>query len=79
MKNGPLGPQKNRYHMTEKEILEHQQQTGNSEFYLMLIGKFLHAYGHGAFALSRGTGYRVMRKQRKQLGEVDMTGNRLGL
>ena len=46
-----------------------QEANGNEEFYLMLIGKFLHAYGHGAFALARATGYRVRRKPRKG-GEV---------
>ena len=51
-----------------------QEQRGNQEFFLILVGSFLHAYGHGAFALSRATGYRVMRKQRKQLGEVLTTG-----
>ena len=55
--------------MTEQEILKLQENNGNSAFYLMLIGKFLHAYGHGAFALARATGYRVLRKQRKS-GEV---------
>lgn len=60
--------------MTEKEVLDLQQQSGNQEFYLILIGSFLHAYGNGAFALSRVTGYRVMRKQRKQLGEILTTG-----
>ena len=39
--------------MTEKEILDWQEQTGNQEFFLMQVGKFLHAYGNGAFALSR--------------------------
>lgn len=51
--------------MTEKEVLDLQEKSGNKEFYLMLVGKFFLAYGHGAFALSRGTGYRVMRKPRK--------------
>ena len=60
--------------MTEKEVLDLQQQSGNQELYLILIGSFLHAYGNGAFALSRVTGYRVMRKQRKQLGEILTTG-----
>ena len=41
---------------------------------MILIGSFMHAYGNGAFALSRATGYRVMRKQRKQLGEILTTG-----
>ena len=39
----------------------------------MLVGSFLHAYGHGAFALARATGYRVMRKQRKS-GELLTAG-----
>ena len=51
--------------MTEKDVLDLQEKSGNREFYLMLVGKFLLAYGHGAFALSRATGYRVMRKPRK--------------
>lgn len=55
--------------MTEREILDKQEQTGNQEYYLMLVGSFLHAYGNGAFALARATGYRVLRKQRKW-GEV---------
>ena len=60
--------------MTEKEVLDLQEQGGNQEFFLILIGSFLNAYGHGAFALARATGYRVMRKQRRQLGEVLTTG-----
>lgn len=71
-RNAPINTQSCKK-MTEKEILEHQQQTDNTEFYLMLVGKFLHAYGHGAFALSRGTGYRVMRKARKD-GEIITSG-----
>lgn len=59
--------------MTEREILDLQEQTGNQEYYLMLVGSFLHAYGHGVYALSRVTGYRVMRKQRKW-GEVLTAG-----
>lgn len=51
--------------MTEKEILTKQEQNGQQQFYLMLMGTFYHAYGHGAFALARATGYRVMRKHRK--------------
>ena len=51
--------------MSEKEIIQRQQQSGNKEFYLVLVGKFLHAIDHGAFALSRATGYKVVRKQRK--------------
>ena len=60
--------------MTEKEVLDLQQERGNQEYFLILMGSFLHAYGNGAFALSRATGYRVMPKQRRQLGEVLVTG-----
>ena len=59
--------------MTEKEVLDKQEQAGNSEFFLILIGRFYHAYGNGAFALSRITGYHVRRKQRK-MGEVLVLG-----
>ena len=59
--------------MTEREILDKQEQTGNQEYYLMLVGSFLHAYGNGAFALARATGYRVLCKQRKW-GEVLTVG-----
>lgn len=38
-----------------------------------MIGSFLHAYGAGAFALARATGYKVKRKHRK-LGEVLTAG-----
>ncbi|MBQ4386841.1 MAG: hypothetical protein II822_04495 [Prevotella sp.] len=55
--------------MTEKEIIERQELNCNREYFLILVGRFLHAYGNGAFALARATGYRVMRKQRKW-GEV---------
>ena len=60
--------------MTEKEIIERQERSGNEELYLILVGSFLHAYGAGAFALARLMGYRVMRKKRKVLGEVLTTG-----
>ena len=59
--------------MTEREILDRQEQTGNQQFLLVLVGSFLHAYGNGAFALSRVTGYRVRRKQRRW-GEVVLCG-----
>ena len=32
---------------------------------IIVICMFYHAYGNGAFALSRATGYRVLRKHRK--------------
>ncbi len=51
--------------MTEKEILQQQESDGQKAFYLIAVGMFYHAYGNGAFALSRATGYRVMRKHRK--------------
>ena len=59
--------------MTEQDVLRRQETNGQKEFYLMLIGQFYHAYGHGAFALARATGYRVMRKQRKN-GEILTVG-----
>ena len=59
--------------MTEKEILDKQETAGNREFYLILIGRFYHAYGNGAFALARITGYHVRRVQRK-MGEVLVLG-----
>lgn len=59
--------------MTEQEILTQQEASGNTEFFLILIGRFLHAYGNGAFALARITGYRVRRQQRKS-GEVLVLG-----
>ena len=51
--------------MTEKEILQQQESNGQTAFYLMAVGMFYHAYGCGAFALSRATGYRVLPKHRK--------------
>lgn len=59
--------------MSERDVLERQRQSGQCEFYLVRVGAFLHAYGHGAFALSRATGYRVVRKQR-HWGEVLTAG-----
>ena len=74
MKNGPReSHQKNVTIMTEQEILRQQEANGQQSFYLVLVGKFFHACGCGAFALSRATGYRVMRKQRKW-GEVMVCG-----
>lgn len=54
-------------------MLRQQEANGQQSFCLVLVGKFLHACGCGAFALSRATGYRVMRKQRKW-GEVMVCG-----
>lgn len=51
--------------MTEKEILQQQDANQQTAFYLIAVGMFYHAYGCGAFALSRATGYRVLRKHRK--------------
>ena len=47
--------------MTEKEILQQQESNGQTAFCLMAVGMFYHAYDCGAFALSRATGYRVLR------------------
>jgi hypothetical protein len=41
--------------MTEKEILQQQESNGQTAFYLMAVGMLYHAYGCGAFALSRAT------------------------
>lgn len=75
MKNGPRESHKKNVIniMTEQEILRLQEANGQRSFYLVLVGKFFHACGCGAFALSRATGYRVMRKQRKW-GEVMVCG-----
>ena len=51
--------------MTEKEVLQQQETTGQTAFYLIAVGMFYHAYGNGAFALARATGYRVLSKHRK--------------
>ena len=51
--------------MTEKEILQLQDENQRNAFYLIAVGMFYHAYGCGAFALARATGYRVLRKHRK--------------
>ena len=59
--------------MTEKEILQEQVSNGQTAFYLMAVGMFYHAYGCGAFALARATGYRVLRKHRKG-GDVLVCG-----
>jgi len=59
--------------MTEQEVLQRQETNGQKEFYLILMGQFYHAYGNGAFALARASGYRVMRKERRK-GEVLVTG-----
>ena len=59
--------------MTEQEILKQQETPGNTEFFMILIGRFLHAYGNGAFALARITGYHV-RRQKRKAGEVLVLG-----
>lgn len=51
--------------MTENELIQKQQEYGDSQFVVTRSGKFYSAYGCGAFALARATGYRVMRRQRK--------------
>lgn len=64
--------------MTEQEVLEKQEQNENSCFYLILIGTFLHAYGNGAFALARATGYHVLCRRRRKLGHVLTAGFPIG-
>ena len=59
--------------MTEKEILQQQETNGQTAFYLIAVGMFYHAYGCGAFALARATGYRVLRKHRKH-GDILVCG-----
>ena len=59
--------------MTEHEVLNLQAENGETVFYLMQRGSFFHAYGNGAFALARVTGYKVLRKQRKA-GDIFTAG-----
>ena len=59
--------------MTEKEILQLQDENQQTAFYLIAVGMFYHAYGCGAYALARATGYRVLRKHRKH-GDVLVCG-----
>lgn len=59
--------------MTEKEILQKQDANGQTSFFLIAVGMFYHAYGNGSFALSRATGYRVLRKSRKD-GDIMTCG-----
>lgn len=59
--------------MTEQDVLRRQETNGQTEFYLILVGQFWHAYGNGAFALNRASGYRVVRKHRRQ-GDVLVCG-----
>ena len=51
--------------MTEQELIEKQQRCGDQLFAVSRSGKFYRAYGCGAFALARATGYRVIRRPRK--------------
>lgn len=51
--------------MTEQEYMEKQQECGEGLFMVVRTGSFYNAYGRGAFALARATGYRVMRRPRK--------------
>ena len=40
---------------------------------------FYHAYGYGAFALSRATGYRVLQRIRETGGVVEQMGEKIFL
>lgn len=51
--------------MTEQECIQKQQEYGEGFFMVVKSGNFYNAYGCGAFALARATGYRVMRRLRK--------------
>ena len=62
--------------MTEQEVFELQRESGNTTFYLVRKGIFYNAYGQGAFALARATGYQVTRKHRKA-GDIEQAGFRL--
>ena len=62
--------------MTEQEILRLQEVNGQRSFYLVLVGKFLHACGNGAFALSRATGYRVLARVFGITTPIDSTGGK---
>ncbi len=59
--------------MTEKEVLQQQDVNQQKAFYLIAVGMFYHAYGCGAFALARATGYRVLHKHRKH-GDILVCG-----
>ena len=59
--------------MTEKEMLQQQDANQQKAFYLIAVGMFYHAYGCGAFALARATGYRVLHKHRKH-GDILVCG-----
>lgn len=41
--------------MTERELIQQQQELGDSRFLVTRSGKFFSAYGCGAFALARAT------------------------
>lgn len=59
--------------MTERQIIERQEQSGNKQLLLVLIGGFYHAYESAAYALGRATGYKVVRKHRK-MGDIVTCG-----
>ncbi len=60
--------------MTEQELIRKQQEHGTEQFVVTRSGKFFCAYGCGAFALARATGYRVMRRPRRGGLSVLTTG-----
>lgn len=61
--------------MTEQEALAIQEADNDGWFYIFDVGYFSCAYGHGAFALARATGYTVHRLYRKA-GDVFRVGFR---
>lgn len=60
--------------MTEQDLINRQEELGEEQFLVTKSGTFYAAYACGAFALSRPTGYRVMRRQRKGGRHVLTTG-----
>jgi len=59
--------------MTERELIRKQAEYGEERFPVVRSGKFFLACDCGAFALARATGYRVMRRPRRE-GCVLTTG-----
>ena len=63
--------------MTERELIQQQQELGDSRFLVTRSGKFFSAYGCGAFALARATGFperhvgRVMEQIIAAGGKID--------
>ena len=59
--------------MKELELIEKQEQSGNTEMYLIKVGMFYHAYNAGAYAIAKLMHYKIRRESRKY-GDVLMVG-----